>query len=111
MREENYLIALFNKDVLDLSIPVPTVYLKMKNEGLIPDWLARGGGEGMLTRTLEWNLAFCLIGFLFDESGQVRKKFLGERNKGELSAQFVSFSFSFFAFLVETDLMGMMGLG
>lgn len=77
MREENYLIALFNKDVLDLSIPVPEAVLR---------WAPRlaGTGAGMLTRTLEWNLSFCLTGFLFGRDGQVRRAFVSERNRKEL---------------------------
>lgn len=77
MREENYLIALFNKDVLDLSLPWPH---------WAPNWLrkAEGKGKGMLTKTLQWNLEFCLVGFLFGRDGQVRRAFLGERNKGAL---------------------------
>ncbi|ORY40075.1 autophagy protein Apg9-domain-containing protein [Leucosporidium creatinivorum] len=80
MREENYLIALFNKDVLDLSLPLP---------GWVPEGvrsrLGGGGGGGRtLTKALEWNLGVCLLGFLFGADGQVRRAFLGERNKGEL---------------------------
>lgn len=81
MREENYLIALFNKDVLDLSIPVP-VALRERGWG-------NGDRNGMLTRTLEWNLSFCLIGYLFGRDGQVRRAFVSERNKQELVAGLV----------------------
>lgn len=77
MREENYLISLFNKDVLDLSIPVPAFV-----ERVLPR--AVGMGSSMLTQTLEWNLSFCLVGFLFGRDGQVRRAFLMERNKKEL---------------------------
>jgi autophagy-related protein 9 len=75
MREENYLIALFNKDVLDLSIPVPVA---------LRGWIPKSWSTGMLTRTLEWNLSFCLTGFLFGRDGQVRRAFVSERNKKEL---------------------------
>ncbi|KAJ1926508.1 autophagy protein atg9, partial [Linderina pennispora] len=57
MRRENYMIALFNKDVLDLRIP-----------GL--------GQTPVLTKALEWNLSFCLMSYVFDERGQVRRRFL-----------------------------------
>ncbi|GAA5833704.1 hypothetical protein JCM11251_003209 [Rhodosporidiobolus azoricus] len=86
MREENYLIALFNKSVLDISLPLPRPLQR-------PAGWVFGGGEGglkkrfgksMLTRALEWNLRFCLLGFLFGRDGQVRRAFLSERNKGEL---------------------------
>ncbi|EPQ26657.1 uncharacterized protein PFL1_05637 [Pseudozyma flocculosa PF-1] len=66
MRQENYLIALFNKDTLDLSIPG----LRHRSPAL--------------TRSLEWNLNFCLLGFLFDSRGQVRRQFLTDRHRGQL---------------------------
>ncbi|SGY82053.1 BQ5605_C009g05542 [Microbotryum silenes-dioicae] len=78
MREENYLIALFNKGVLDLSIPLPSLLDRLL-AGRSPKW-----GASMLTQTLEWNLSFCLVGFLFGRDGQVRRAFLMEKNKKEL---------------------------
>lgn len=78
MREENYLIALFNKEVLDISIPLPTSLLRVAPS-------LGGYGKEMLTRTLEWNLSFCLTGFLFGLDGQVRRVFVSERNKKELT--------------------------
>jgi autophagy-related protein 9 len=68
MRQENYLVALFNKDVLNLTIPM----LGLQHRA--PE----------LTRTLEWNLTFCLLGFLFDGKGQVRKQFVSERHRTDL---------------------------
>ncbi|KAJ2222228.1 autophagy protein atg9 [Coemansia sp. RSA 485] len=62
MRRENYMIALFNKDVLNISIP-----------GL--------GRQQVLTKALEWNLSFCLMSYLFDERGQLRHRFLKESNR------------------------------
>lgn len=69
MRKENYLIALFNKDILNITIPLP--YLRNKH---------------IFTKDLEWNLAFCMLGFIFDNRGQVRKRFLKEKNKHLLVA-------------------------
>ncbi|KAN0062741.1 autophagy protein atg9 [Thecaphora frezii] len=66
MRQENYLIALFNKDTLDLTVPG----LRHRSPAL--------------TRSLEWNLNFCLLGFLFDSQGQVRRQFLTDRHRGQL---------------------------
>ncbi|KAJ1832837.1 autophagy protein atg9 [Coemansia sp. RSA 2711] len=66
MRRENYMIALFNKDVLDISIP-----------GL--------GQAHALSKALEWNLSFCLMNYLFDERGQLRRRFLKESNRAILS--------------------------
>lgn len=66
MRQENYLIALFNENILDLSVP----FLRNRSPAL--------------TRSLEWNLNFCLLGFLFDSNGQVRHQFLSERYRSDL---------------------------
>ncbi|BGP20513.1 hypothetical protein JCM10213_007671 [Rhodosporidiobolus nylandii] len=92
MREENYLIALFNKDVLDISLPLPTVlqwpaallFGADQRPGQGGRAVKRRFGKNMLTQALEWNLGFCLLGFLFGRDGQVRRAFLSERNKGEL---------------------------
>ncbi|KAH7909919.1 putative transmembrane protein [Hygrophoropsis aurantiaca] len=75
MRQENYLIALFNKDVLDLRTPLPPALKRL---------LHRDDGAGRtltLTRVLEWNLRFCLMEYLFDPQGRVRKVFLKNKNR------------------------------
>ncbi|KAI0086343.1 APG9-domain-containing protein [Irpex rosettiformis] len=76
MRQENYLIALFNKELLDLRIPLPTS----------PNRFVRHEeGKGrMLTKALEWNLRFCLMEYLFDTQGRVRKVFLKSKNRAIL---------------------------
>ena len=66
MRQENYLIALFNKDLLNLSIPFP--FLR---------------GKQILTKTLEWNLNFCIIDYVFNNRGQVRKRFVKDVRQRE----------------------------
>jgi hypothetical protein len=37
-----------------------------------------------LTKSLEWNLRYCLMAYLFDRSGQVRKEFVKEKRRGDL---------------------------
>ncbi|KAI9495771.1 APG9-domain-containing protein [Zychaea mexicana] len=69
MRQENYLIALFNKRTLDITIPSPG----LRNMHLF-------------TRDLEWNVAFCVLSYVFDERGQLRKRFLHEKNRAILAA-------------------------
>lgn len=76
MRQENYLIALFNKELLDLRVPLPQAL-----NGFVSE--ERGKGK-MLTRALEWNLRFCLMEYLFDPHGKVRKVFLKSKNKAAL---------------------------
>jgi hypothetical protein len=85
MRQENYLIALFNKELLDLRVPVP---------GFLQSYFGNYFGEDskkgqVLTRALEWNLRFCLMSWLFDDGGRVRKIFLKEKKRKELIAQSV----------------------
>ncbi|KAH8099544.1 APG9-domain-containing protein [Cristinia sonorae] len=76
MRQENYLISLFNKEVLDLRVPLPSFMRR---------FVAPEEGKGrLLTKALEWNLRFCLMEYLFDPSGRVRKVFLKSKNRAVL---------------------------
>ena len=84
MRQENYLIALFNKELLDLRVPLPPAMKRI---------LHRAGDEGKgrtLTKVLEWNLRFCLMEYLFDPRGRVRKVFLKNKNRAALIQGYVS---------------------
>lgn len=75
MREENYLIALFNDaHVLDLRPPFR-----------VPGWLLGDGPR--MSRTLEWNLVSVLEGFAFDEQGQVKAELLVASRREELAEQ------------------------
>lgn len=80
MRKENYMIALINKDVLDLSIPMPSFLGNIFSS------------KAVLTRTLEWNLKLCINNFIFNESGQIKQAILKEGSRNsisqELSARF-----------------------
>ncbi|KAF9985052.1 autophagy protein atg9 [Mortierella antarctica] len=67
MRKENFMIAMFNKDLIDLSVPLPMLRSRT-----------------ILTRILEWSLSFCILGYVFDERGQVRKRFLKDTRRVEL---------------------------
>ncbi|ODV97630.1 hypothetical protein PACTADRAFT_24517, partial [Pachysolen tannophilus NRRL Y-2460] len=72
MRKENYVIALFNKNILNLSLP----FFKSSNNELF------------LTKTLEWNLNLCIFDFVFQqENGQLNPKFLKESNRLKLSEE------------------------
>ncbi|KAI9205012.1 APG9-domain-containing protein [Polychytrium aggregatum] len=64
MRYDNYMIALFNKDLLDLKVP----------------FLPFFGSRMFLTKIIEWNLQFCIFYYIFDEKGRMRKHFLKDRN-------------------------------
>jgi Autophagy protein ATG9 len=67
MRKENYLIAMINKDILDLSIPFGITKRQ---------WL---------TRMIEdYVLYYGVFGYLFDTRGRFRKRFLKENYKQRL---------------------------
>lgn len=76
MRQENYLIALFNKELLNLRVPLPALLQRFAGH--------QDSKGGMLTRALEWNLRFCLMEYLFDTQGRVRKVFLKSKNRAAL---------------------------
>ena len=68
MRRDNYLIAMINKDVLDLTLPIP--FLRDRQH---------------LSKCLEWNLNLCILDYVFNEQGQVRPLFLKETHRRALS--------------------------
>ncbi|CZS98372.1 probable Autophagy-related protein 9 [Rhynchosporium agropyri] len=68
MRKENYLIAMFNKDILDLTLPFP--FLQDRQ---------------LFSRTLLWNLDWCVMGLIFNDSGQVRQLILKDSHRRQLS--------------------------
>lgn len=89
MRRENFLIALINKDVLDLSIPLPFF-----------------SGRQFLSRLLEWTLNFSIMDFVFDERGQVNQEFLKADRRGQLSQKLRSrFLFAGFMTLMIAPFM------
>ncbi|KAI9368740.1 autophagy protein Apg9-domain-containing protein [Aspergillus egyptiacus] len=68
MRKENYMIALVNKDILDLTLPIP--FLRNKQ---------------LFSRILEWNINLCIMDYVFNEQGQVRALFLKDTHRRALS--------------------------
>lgn len=79
MRQENYMIALYNKNILDLEIELPFV-----------------GKYEFLTKLLEWCISMCIEDYIFNERGQVRKLVLREE-KRDLLARGLRRRFQFFA--------------
>ena len=59
MRKDNYLIGMLNRGVLALHIALP---------GLRPKF--------MLTKTLEWNLQWCILDAMFDDAFRIRPDFV-----------------------------------
>ena len=68
MRRDNYLIALVNKDILDLTLPVP--FLRNRQ---------------LFSKTIEWSLSQCILDYVFNEHGQVRSVFLKDSHRRALS--------------------------
>lgn len=68
MRKENYFIALFNKELLDLTLPLPFLH-----------------GRQLFSRTLLWNLDWCIMDLVFSELGQVRQLVLKDSHRRQLS--------------------------
>lgn len=73
MRKDNYMIALFNRDLLHL------------NDGL-PKFM--GSNATLLTRILEWNIVFCLLGYVFEgERSSIRAAFLKTTQRDRLATE------------------------
>jgi Autophagy protein ATG9 len=62
------MIAMFNKDILDLSVPF------LDNVKL-------------LTKTLEWSLSICILNYVFDENYALKKKFIKDHLREELALE------------------------
>ncbi|KAF2477988.1 autophagy-related protein 9 [Lindgomyces ingoldianus] len=70
MRRENYLIALFNKEILDVTIPIP--YL---------------GNRFIFSKTTEWHVDLAIMDFVFGQGGKFDPDFLKEKNRRHLVKQ------------------------
>lgn len=70
MRRENYIIALFNKDVLDLTAPIP--FLRNRQ---------------LFSKSLEWTVQFGVLDLVFNEGGQVHQRVLKSDQRGHLSKE------------------------
>jgi autophagy-related protein 9 len=68
MRRENYLIALFNKEILDVTVPIPFL-----------------GNRYIFSETTKWHVNLAVMDFVFSgANGQFNQDFLKERNRREL---------------------------
>ncbi|KAG5981402.1 autophagy protein atg9 [Claviceps digitariae] len=68
MRKDNFLIAMINKDIIDLSLPLPFIQ-----------------GKQLFSKTMEWYLHYCILDMAFNEFGQVRQDFLRADKRSVLS--------------------------
>jgi autophagy-related protein 9 len=68
MRRDNYLIALFNKEILDVTVPIPFF-----------------GNRYIFSETTRWHVNLAVMDFVFSgHNGQFNQDFLKERNRREL---------------------------
>lgn len=86
MRKENYMIALINKEVLDLLIPMFSQVLSSLVLGQMNVFTTKS----VLTKTLEWNLKLCINNFVFNNHGQINNNILQEASRNQLAAELSS---------------------
>jgi autophagy-related protein 9 len=67
MRRDNYSIALFNKEIIDLTLSIPIL-----------------GNRQYYSRSLEDHLNYCFSDFIFDSQGQVNPLCLQRRDRHRL---------------------------
>lgn len=67
MRQANYLVALYNKDILDFTLPIPFL-----------------GTRQFYSKSLEWALDVTLTNFIFTEQGSIRPFCLEVKHRSEL---------------------------
>ena len=72
MRKENYLIAMFNKEIFDFTLPIPL----LRN-------------RSFYSHVIEWNIQQCVFDFVFGAQGQIRPLFLKDTHRKQLSAALV----------------------
>ncbi|KAJ8325595.1 autophagy protein atg9 [Batrachochytrium dendrobatidis] len=65
LRKDNYIIAMINKNVLNLSVPL-------------------FGKRQIMSKLIEWNLQWCIFELVFDSKGQIRKEYLRESQRSRL---------------------------
>ncbi|SMQ51850.1 unnamed protein product [Zymoseptoria tritici ST99CH_1A5] len=64
MRQTNYYVVFYNKDILDFTLPIPFL-----------------GQKQFYSKSLEWCIGFCMTNFIFDERGGIRPFCLEVKNR------------------------------
>lgn len=67
MRQANYYVAFYNKDIFDFTLPLPFI-----------------GDRQFYSKSLEWCIDFCFTNFIFDEQGSIRPFCLDVKNRSAL---------------------------
>mmetsp|Transcript_12819 Transcript_12819/g.27137 ORF Transcript_12819/g.27137 Transcript_12819/m.27137 type:complete len:1009 (+) Transcript_12819:43-3069(+) len=60
LRKENFLVAFFNRNMLDLTVPIPFLSL---------------AGKAFFSKSLEWSLYFTILSYMFNHKYQIRPSF------------------------------------
>lgn len=69
MRKENYMVALINKEVLDIRLPRWIIQCSI--------FMWEDSGKTLfLTKSLEWSINFCVLQFMFNENAVMTEDFL-----------------------------------
>jgi autophagy-related protein 9 len=62
MRRENFMIAFFNQDILDLTIPIPwKVGSRFRTK--------------FYSKSIEWSIYYCVLSYMFNHKYQIRPAF------------------------------------
>ena len=89
MRKDNYLIALFNKEILDLTVPIPFL-----------------SDRQFFSKAVEWNISLCVIEYVFNEQGQVKPLFLKDRHRrGLVNGLHMRFKFAAIMSIITAPIM------
>jgi autophagy-related protein 9 len=75
MRRENFMIAFFNKGLLDLTFPtLPPQF------GRVATWMNKPKEEKIqfFSKSIEWSIYFCVLNYMFNHSRKIRPAFYGD---------------------------------
>ena len=75
MRRENFMIAFFNKGLLDLTLPtIPPQF------GRLATWMNKPKEEKKIffSKSMEWSIYFCVLNYMFNHSRKIRPAFYGD---------------------------------
>ena len=76
MRIENYMMALFNEEIINVSVPLPEkVETILKNKPKV------------FTKIIEWNIKYCMCNFIFDQNMLPRKELFDDSRTNVLKTE------------------------
>ena len=83
MRRENFMIAFFNLELLDLTLPN---LIPGWTPHLLKQWLGNSGStttsqhskQIFYSKSIEWSIYFCVLNYMFNHSRKIRPAFYGD---------------------------------